>query len=34
MLEIIEKCRESDSSEVKSLKWNEKLNSVEGSKVQ
>ena len=34
MLEIIEKCREAESSEVKSLKWSEKLPNVEGSEVQ
>jgi len=34
VLEITEKCREAVSSEVKSLKWSEKLSNVEGSKVQ
>ena len=34
MLEIIEKCREAESSEVKSLKCSEKLSNVEGSEVQ
>ena len=34
MLEIIVKCREAVSSEVKSLKWSEKLYNVEGSEVQ
>jgi len=32
--EIIEKCREAESSEVKSIKWSEKLSNVEGSEVQ
>jgi len=30
----MEKCREAVTSEVKSLKWSEKLSSVEGSEVQ
>ena len=34
MLEIIEKYREAESSEVKSLKRSEKLSNVEGSEVQ
>ena len=34
MLEIIEKCREAEYSEVKSLRWSEKLSNVEGSEVQ
>ena len=31
---IIEKCREAESSEVKSLRWSEKLPNAEGSEVQ
>ena len=31
MLEIIENCSQEVSSEVKSLKWSEKLSNVEGS---
>jgi len=34
MLEIIEKCREVESSDVKSLKWSENLSNVEFSEVQ
>ena len=34
MLEIIEKCREAESSEVKSVRLSEKLSNVEGSEVQ
>jgi len=34
VLEIIEKCREEESSEVKSLKWSEKLSNMECSEVQ
>jgi len=34
VLEIIEKCTEAESSEVKSLRWSEKVSNVEGSEVQ
>ena len=34
MLEIIEKCREAESSEVKSLKLSEKLSNLECSEMQ
>ena len=34
MLEIIEKCREAESSEVKSLRRSEKLSNADGSEVQ
>jgi len=34
VLEIIEKWREAESSEVKSLKWSENLYNVECSEVQ
>ena len=34
MLEIIEKCREAEFREVKSLRRSEKLSNVEGSEVQ
>ena len=34
MLEIIEKCREAESSEVKSLGWSEMLSNAEFSEVQ
>ena len=30
----MEKCREAESSEVKSVKWSEKLSNVESSEVQ
>jgi len=33
-MEIIEKCREAESSEVKSLRWSDNLSNVEGSEVQ
>jgi hypothetical protein len=33
MLEIIEECRETKSSEVKSQKWSEKLSNVKCSEV-
>ena len=33
MLEIIEKCREAESSEVKSLRLSEKLSNVGGSEM-
>ena len=34
VLEIIEKRREAECSEVESLRWSEKLSNVEGSEVQ
>jgi len=34
VLKIIEKCREAESSEVKSLKLSEKLSNLECSEVQ
>ena len=33
MLDIIEKCKEAVSGEVKSLKWSEKLSNVKCSEV-
>ena len=33
MLEIVQKCREAKSSEVKSQKWSEKLSNVKCSEV-
>ena len=32
-MEINQKCREAESSEVKSPKWSEKLSNAEGSEV-